>query len=176
MHMCMADPFKSDSVFYTLQPLLLCYPNDSVAPPHLPLRAAALSKPPCQPQMFAPCSCVDHAYLHITIQWCWLSALAFWLAVLYAGIALVKCECVWLQAQVEVQLRGSQQKVNGLQSDLARAECLLDSHAVAKLKLPLFPMSPLPAPPVRHDKDKENCGRPAKSNRFQVSSAAGWLC
>lgn len=98
-----------------------------------------------------------------------------WLPEHYAGIAVAKCECVWVQAQVEIQLRGSQQKVNGLQSDLAQAECLLDSHAVAKLKLPLFPMSPLAAPPIRHhkDTDKENCGRPTTSNRFQVSSAAG---
>ena len=75
---------------------------------------------------------------------------------------------------MEVQLRGSQQKVSGLHSDLARAECLLDSHAVAKMKLPLFPMSPLAAPPVRHDKDKnkENCGKPSKSSRLQVCSAA----
>lgn len=76
-----------------------------------------------------------------------------------------------MQAQVEVQLRSSQQKVSGLQSDLARAECLLDSHAVAKMKLPLFPMSPLAAPLFRHDKDKENSTRPAKSSRFQVGRA-----
>lgn len=87
-----------------------------------------------------------------------------------------------LQAQVEVQLRGSQQKMSGLQSELARAECLLDSHAVAKMKLPLFPMSPLAAPPVRHDKDKENSGsRLAKGSRHQVlqpslSLFACWLC
>ena len=73
---------------------------------------------------------------------------------------------------MEVQLRGSQQKVSGLLSDLAQAECLLDSHAVAKMKLPLFPMSPLAAPPVRHDKDKENCGRTAaKSKTLKVCSA-----
>lgn len=80
--------------------------------------------------------------------------------------------CLCLQAQVEVQLRDSQQRVSRLQSDLARAECLLDSNAVAKMKLPLFPMSPLAAPPVGHDraKDKENCSRPAKSNRHQVSA------
>ena len=74
-----------------------------------------------------------------------------------------------LQAATEVLLRSSQQKRSGLQAELARAECLLDSHAVAKLKLPLFPMSPLAAPPLRHDKDKENSGRPAKSTRPQVS-------
>ena len=72
-------------------------------------------------------------------------------------------------------MRGNQQKVHVLQSDLARAECLLDSHAVAKMKLPLFPMSPLAAPLVRHDRDKENSGRPAKSNRQQVRSLMSWL-
>ncbi|KAL3158899.1 hypothetical protein ABBQ32_011614 [Trebouxia sp. C0010 RCD-2024] len=80
------------------------------------------------------------------------------------------------KAQVEVQLRGSQQKISVLQSDLARAECLLDSHAMAKMKLPLFPMSPLAAPPVRHDRDKagdkENCGRPAKTKRHQEPTPA----
>ena len=72
---------------------------------------------------------------------------------------------------METRLRGSQQKAAGLQADLARAECLLDSHAVAKMKLPLFPMSPLAAPPVKHNKDKENSGRPAKTARSQVGIA-----
>ena len=81
----------------------------------------------------------------------------------------IKLRGLCMQAQVEVQLRASQQKVSGLQSELARAECLLDSHAVAKMKLPLFPMSPLAAPPVRHDKDKENSGsRLSKGSRHQV--------
>ena len=75
-----------------------------------------------------------------------------------------------LQAAVEARGRASQQKIAGLQADLARAECLLDSHAVAKMKLPLFPMSPLAAPPVRHDGDKENSGRPAKAARPQVDA------
>ncbi|KAL0032823.1 hypothetical protein WJX77_001205 [Trebouxia sp. C0004] len=71
---------------------------------------------------------------------------------------------------VETRLRSSQQRVAGLQADLARAECLLDSHAVAKMKLPLFPMSPLAAPPVKHDKDKENSGRPAKTAPSQAAA------
>ncbi|KAL0044654.1 hypothetical protein WJX82_004318 [Trebouxia sp. C0006] len=74
------------------------------------------------------------------------------------------------KAAVETRLRGSQQKAAGLQADLARAECLLDSHAVAKMKLPLFPMSPLAAPPVKHNKDKENSGRPAKTARSQAAA------
>ncbi|KAL0018457.1 hypothetical protein WJX79_007089 [Trebouxia sp. C0005] len=74
------------------------------------------------------------------------------------------------KAAVETRLRGSQQRIAGLQADLARAECLLDSHAVAKMKLPLFPMSPLAAPPIKHDKDKENSGRPAKTARSQAAA------
>ena len=69
-------------------------------------------------------------------------------------------------------MRESRQRVATLQADLARAECLMDSHAVAKMKLPLFPMSPLATPPIRHDKDKdkENSGRPAKTTRPQVAA------
>ena len=32
-------------------------------------------------------------------------------------------------------------------------------------------MSPLAAPPVKHNKDKENSGRPAKTARSQVGNA-----
>jgi len=39
------------------------------------------------------------------------------------------------------------------------------------MKLPLFPMSPLAVPPVKHNKDKENSGRPAKTARSQVGIA-----
>lgn len=61
-----------------------------------------------------------------------------------------------------------------LQADVAKAEVQRDCAAAAKMKMPLFPMSPLAAPPIRHDtspaarlveEDKENMNKAAAAPR-----------
>ena len=81
---------------------------------------------------------------------------------------------LWRAASLGTRLRSRQQLVQQLQADVAKAEVQRDSAAAAKMKLPLFPMSPLAAPPVRHDaspaarlveEDKENMDTAAAAPR-----------